>query len=54
MDQLPFIPNHIYKRRADIHAVYGGNWQSGICPSANHPYIFIFSGSAGQQHVYQY
>ncbi len=53
MDQLPFIPNHIYNRRADIHAVYGGNWQSGICPSANHPYIFIFSGSAGQQHGYQ-
>ena len=33
MDQLPFIPNRFYNRRADIHAQYGGNWQSGICPS---------------------
>ena len=53
MEQLPFIPNHIYNRRADIHALYGGNWQSGICPSANFPYIFIFSGKSGHQHGYK-
>ncbi|HWY97717.1 MAG TPA: hypothetical protein VNY36_01420, partial [Bacteroidia bacterium] len=53
MEQLPFIPNHLYNRRADIHALYGGNWQSGICPSANHPYIFIFSGKSGKQHGYE-
>ena len=53
MEQLPFIPNHIYNRRADIHALYGGNWQSGICPSANYPYIFIFSGKSGHQHGYK-
>ncbi len=53
MEQLPFIPNQIYNRRADIHALYGGNWQSGICPSANHPYIFIFSGKSGHQHGYK-
>lgn len=51
--QLPFIPDHIYNRRADIHAKYGGNWQSGICPSANFPYIFIFSGKTGHQHGYK-
>lgn len=50
---LPFIPNQLYNRRADIHALYGGNWQSGICPSANFPYIFIFSGKAGNQHGYK-
>jgi hypothetical protein len=49
---LPFIPNHIYNRRTDIHAIYGGNWQSGISPSANFPYIFIFSGKTGKQHGY--
>lgn len=53
MHKLPFIPNHIYNRRADIHAVYGGNWQSGICPSANFPYIFIFTGKSGHQHGYK-
>jgi 5-methylcytosine-specific restriction protein A len=51
--KLPFIPNQLYNRRADIHALYGGNWQSGICPSANYPYIFIFSGTAGHQHGYK-
>lgn len=53
MDKLPFIPDHIYNRRGDIHAKYGGNWQSGICPSANFPYIFIFSGKSGKQHGYE-
>ncbi len=53
MNQLPFIPGHIYNRRADIHALFKGNWQSGICPSASHPYIFIFSGKSGHQHGYQ-
>lgn len=53
MGPLPFIPDKIYKRRTDIHARYGGNWQSGICPSSNFPYIFIFSGKTGHQHGYQ-
>ncbi len=53
MEKLPFIPNQIYNRRADIHALYGGNRQSGICPSANFPFIFIFSGKSGHQHGYK-
>lgn len=53
MNQLPFIPNQIYNRRSDIHAPYGGNWQSGISPSASHPYVFIFTGSSGHQHGYK-
>jgi 5-methylcytosine-specific restriction enzyme A len=52
LDALPFIPDQLYNRRADIHAKYGGNWQSGICPSASFPYIFIFSGKTGHQHGY--
>lgn len=51
MDKLPFIPDQIIKRR-DIHAQFGGNWQSGICPSSIFPYIFIFSGAQGKQHGY--
>jgi 5-methylcytosine-specific restriction enzyme A len=53
LEKLPFIPEQIYNRRKDIHSVYGGNWQSGISPSANHPYIFIFSGKSGHQHGYE-
>jgi hypothetical protein len=52
MTQLPFIPDHIYKR-GDIHTTYGGNRQSGICPSTKYPFIFIFSGKSGQQHGYR-
>jgi hypothetical protein len=33
--------------------MYGGNRQSGICPSAKMPYIFIFTGASGQQHGYK-
>lgn len=53
MNLLPFIPNHIYNRRLDIHGQYGGNPQSGISVSASNPYIFIFSGKSGQQHGYK-
>jgi hypothetical protein len=53
LDKIPFIPNQIYNRRADIHAIYGGNWQGGICPSASYPFIFIFSGNSGHQHGYK-
>lgn len=42
----------IYKRSV-IHDQYGGNRQSGICPSAKLPYIFIFSGSTGSQYGYK-
>ena len=52
MNKLPFIPDQLYNRRADIHAIYGGNWQSGICPSSTYPYIFIFTGKSGHQHGY--
>lgn len=47
-----FIPRQIYKR-SQIHDQYGGNRQSGICPSSQGPFIFIFSGSQGGQHGYK-
>jgi len=53
LEKSPFIPEYIYNRRTDINSIYGGNWQSGISPSANHPYIFIFSGKSGHQHGYE-
>jgi hypothetical protein len=53
LDILPFIPEQVYHRRSDIHAIYGGNWRSGISPCANNPFIFIFSGKSGHQHGYE-
>lgn len=53
MEKLPFIPNHVYNRKQDIHAIYGGNPQSGISNSSKFPYIFIFSGKSGHQHGYK-
>ncbi len=47
-----FNQGQLYRRK-DIHDIYGGNRQSGICPSAKTPYIFIFTGASGQQHGYK-
>ena len=52
MEQLPFIPEQLYKR-SEIHDQYGGNRQGGISPSAKFPYIFIFSGKSGAQYGYK-
>lgn len=52
-NQLPFIPDHVYNRRSEIHDRFGGNAQSGISSSSTFPYIFIFSGSSGHQHGYK-
>ena len=47
-----FTEGTIYKR-STIHDQYGGNRQSGISPSAKHPYIFIFTGAEGKQYGYK-
>jgi 5-methylcytosine-specific restriction protein A len=52
MEQLPFIPDQIYKR-STLHDLYGGNRQGGITPIRSHPYIFIFSGKTGAQYGYK-
>ncbi|MBK7431045.1 MAG: HNH endonuclease [Bacteroidetes bacterium] len=52
-EKLPFVPGQLYNRRSDIHHIYGGNYQSGICPCSKFPYIFIFSGKTGRQHGYK-
>ena len=52
MEQLPFIPNLVY-RRSLLHDQYGGNRQSGISPTVQYPWILIFSGTRGQLHGYK-
>lgn len=53
MQKSPFFPGQVYRRQSDIHDLFGGNRQSGICPSRKFPYIFIFSGKSGKQHGYE-
>lgn len=47
-----FYEQQVYNRRRDIHDVYGGQQQGGICTPSQHSVIFIFTGSSGEQHGY--
>ena len=49
---MEFIRGKSYKRK-ELHDLYGGNRQSGICPCSDYPFIFIFSGSSGGQYGYE-
>ncbi len=42
----------IYNRRSDIHGLYKGQQYGGIATPAEHPYIFIFTGKAGDEYGY--
>jgi 5-methylcytosine-specific restriction enzyme A len=42
----------LYHRRKDIHAAHGGQQQGGISTPPKTPYIFLFTGEAGEQHGY--
>ncbi|MBI1690204.1 HNH endonuclease [Methylorubrum rhodesianum] len=48
----PFHEQQIYNRRQDIHNVYGGQQQGGICTPSQHAVIIVFTGSNGEQHGY--
>ena len=47
-----FQEQRLYNRRRDIHAVFGGQQQGGICTPGEHPVIFLFTGHSGEQHGY--
>lgn len=48
----PFNEQTVYNRRRDVHAVYGGQEQGGICTPSRFPVIFAFTGAGGEQHGY--
>ena len=41
-----------YKRRNEIHGVYGGQAQGGISTPTKVPYIFLFTSDAGEAYGY--
>lgn len=47
-----FEPGQLYRRR-ELHAAWGGSYQSGISFSKRAPVIFIFTGDTGHQFGYR-
>jgi len=47
-----FEKDRVYRRR-DIHEQYGGQRQGGISTPAGQPFIFLFTGSSGEQYGYR-
>ncbi|MFC4990555.1 HNH endonuclease [Saliphagus infecundisoli] len=39
--------------RVDLHDTYGGTRYRGIAPSAEQPYLFLFTGDSGTEHGYK-
>ncbi len=50
---FPYQIGQEYNRVRDLHEPFGGSRQSGMCPCANYPIIFLFTGSGGEQHGYE-
>lgn len=46
-----FQVGQIYLRR-EIHQMYGGQHQTGICTPSDQPYIFLFTGGYGEKRGY--
>lgn len=53
MSGVPFEVGATYHRVEDIHDKFGGNRYSGISPSSDYPYVFIFYGKSGEWHGYE-
>lgn len=52
MSKHPFITGQIYHRRNDIHAPFKGQQYGGIATPAEAPYVFLFTGDAGEEFGY--
>lgn len=48
----PFTPGKEYHRRNDIHARYKGQQYGGIATPSEAPYVFLFTGEAGEDFGY--
>lgn len=48
-----FQVGKIYNRRKEIHGKYKGQQYGGISTPAEHPYVFVFTGDAGEAYGYR-
>lgn len=52
MSKHRFTPGQVYHRRNDIHAIFKGQQYGGIATPAAAPYVFLFTGDAGEEFGY--
>jgi 5-methylcytosine-specific restriction protein A len=50
---ISFESGQLYNRRHDIHEVYGGQQQGGICTPQGVPFILLFTGESGGEFGYR-
>jgi 5-methylcytosine-specific restriction protein A len=50
--EIPFQVGAMYRRKAEIHPVMGGQQQGGISTPADRPFIILFTGAGGEAHGY--
>lgn len=48
-----FKVGKIYKRKEEIHGIYGGQSQGGISTPSKHPLVLVFTSDAGKTYGYQ-
>jgi 5-methylcytosine-specific restriction protein A len=49
---IPFAVGKLYHRQRDIHKVFGGQERGGIATPEGAPFVFLFTGEAGEQFGY--
>lgn len=50
--EIPFQIGAMYRRKAEIHPVLGGQQQGGISTPADRPIVILFTGDGGEAHGY--
>jgi 5-methylcytosine-specific restriction enzyme A len=50
---IPFERGKLYHRQRDIHQLFGGQEQGGICTPEGVPFVFLFTGQSGGQYGYE-
>jgi 5-methylcytosine-specific restriction protein A len=48
-----FEVGRVYKRRDDLHEMYGGQRQGGISTSKDQSFLLLFTGKSGEQYGYR-
>lgn len=49
---LPYIEGALYNRLSEIHGEFGGQQRGGISTPTAVPFVFLFTGEAGNEHGY--
>lgn len=50
--ELPYAIGALYSRQDHIHGRYGGQERGGISTPINSPFVFLFTGEAGEKYGY--